>query len=177
MPERNSYNVNYSVKIKSSNIMSKKKTKTPSNNIAQNKRARFDYFIEDRIEAGIALMGWEVKSIRAGKVQLTDTYVFFKDGEAWLLNANITPLNTASTHFVTEPTRYRKLLMSRREIDRLVVASEQKGYTVVCTNMYWKGHLIKVEIATAKGKADHDKRNTEKDRDWARQKQRIMGRG
>ena len=157
--------------------MASKKNKPESNTIAQNKRARHDYFIEDKFEAGIALQGWEVKSARAGKVQLTDTHVFFKDGEAWLLGAQITPLNTASTHFVTEPNRYRKLLLHSKEISRLIGARDQKGYTIVCTAMYWKQHLIKVEIALAKGKQAHDKRETEKQRDWDRQKQRIMRHG
>jgi len=154
-----------------------KKPKTPSNNIAQNKRARHDYFLEEKLEAGIALQGWEVKSARMGKVQLTDTHVFFKNGEAWLLNAQITPLNTASTHFVTNPNRDRKLLLNHKEINKLIGAAEQKGYTIVCTSMYWKQHLIKVEIALAKGKQKHDKRDTEKQRDWDRQKQRIMRHG
>ena len=154
--------------------MAGKKPKQPSNTIAQNRRARHDYFIEDKFEAGVALQGWEVKSIRAGKVQLTDTYIFFKNGEAWLLNAEISPINTVSTHFVTNPRREKKLLMSRREIDRLQGAAEQKGYTVLCTAMYWKSHLVKVQVALAKGKQNHDKRDTEKQRDWDRQKQRIM---
>lgn len=157
--------------------MAGKKQKTPSNNIAQNKRARHDYFLEEKFEAGIALQGWEVKSARMGKVQLTDTHVYFKDGEAWLLGAQITPLNTASTHYVTEPGRYRKLLLNRKEINKLIGSTEQKGYTAVCTSMYWKQHLIKVEIALAKGKQNHDKRDTEKQRDWDRQKQRIMRHG
>ena len=157
--------------------MAGKKSKTTSSNIAQNKRARHDYFLEEKIEAGIALQGWEVKSARMGKVQLTDTHVFFKNGEAWLLNAQITPLNTASTHFVTSPNRDRKLLLNRKEINKLIGAAEQKGYTIVCTSMYWKQHLIKVEIALAKGKQKHDKRDTEKQRDWDRQKQRIMRHG
>ena len=109
-----------------------------------------------------------------GKVQLTDTYVFFKQGEAWLLNAQITPLNTASTHYVTDPARYRKLLLNKKEINKLIVASEQKGYTIICTSMYWKQQLIKVEIALGKGKQDHDKRDSEKQRDWQKQKQRLM---
>ena len=122
-------------------------------------------------------MGWEVKSLRAGKVQLTDTYVIFKNGEAWLLGSQITPLATASTHFVTDPLRTRKLLLNRRELTRLQEAVEQKGYTVVATALYWKTHMVKCEIAIAKGKQQHDKRETEKDRDWARQKQRIFQAG
>lgn len=155
--------------------MSTKKKKQPSNNtIALNKRAKFDYFIEDRIEAGLVLNGWEVKALRAGKGQLTDSYVTFKNGEAWLLNAQIQPLATASTHFVTEPTRTRKLLLNRRELTRLQDAVEQKSYTVVATALYWKKHMVKCEVALAKGKKQHDKRDTEKERDWDRQKQRIM---
>lgn len=155
--------------------MSKKKTpKTTSGTIAQNKRARFDYHLEDKFEAGLALQGWEVKSLREGKVQIVDTHVFFKNGEAWLLNAQITPLNTASTHFVTEPNRQRKLLLKSKEIARLQQAVEQKSYTCVATALYWKGHLVKCEIALAKGKKIHDKRETEKQRDWDREKQRLF---
>ncbi len=157
--------------------MSRKKPAKPSNNIAQNKRARHDYFLSDKVEAGIALLGWEVKSIRAGKAQLTDTHVFFKNGEAWLLNAEISPVSTVSTHHVTEPRRQKKLLLHKREINKLKGAAEQKGYTVICTAMYWKQHMVKVEIALGKGKQDHDKRDTQKQRDWDRQKQRIMRNG
>lgn len=151
-----------------------KKPKTSSNTIAQNKRARFDYHLEETIEAGLQLQGWEVKSLRAGKAQLTDSYVIFKDGEAWLLGAQIQPLPTASTHFVVDPTRTRKLLLKDREIARLQAATEQKGYTIVATELYWKGHLVKCRIALAKGKKLHDKRATEKERDWSREKQRVM---
>lgn len=155
--------------------MSKKPKKTPSGGtIALNKRARFDYHIEERFEAGMVLLGWEVKSMRAGKAQLTDSYVLLKDGEAWLIGAQITPLSTASTHFVTDPGRTRKLLLKERELDRLIGAVQQKGYTCVATALYWKGHLVKCEIALAKGKKEHDKRETEKDRDWGREKQRVM---
>lgn len=154
--------------------MAKKKPKQSSNVIVQNKKARFDYSIEDAYEAGMSLMGWEVKSLRAGKVQLVDSYVIFKNGEAWLLGALITPLQTASTHFVTDPQRTRKLLLKRREIDKLMTQVQQKGYTCVCTKIYWKNHLIKAEVALAKGKAEHDKRATEKEREWNRDKQRIL---
>ena len=155
--------------------MNKKKSKKPSGTtIALNKKAKFDYHLTDKFEAGIALQGWEVKSLREGKVQIIDTYVFFKNGEAWLLNAQITPLNTVSTHFVTEPTRQRKLLLHNKEISRLQQAVEQKDYTCVCTALYWKGHLVKCEIALAKGKKMHDKRETEKQRDWNREKQRLF---
>ena len=154
--------------------MTKKKPKQSSNTIALNKKARHDYFLEDKYEAGIALQGWEVKSLRMGKCQIVDTYVLVRDGEAWLLNANITPLNTVSTHYVTNPTRDRKLLLNKKEIAKLMAAVNQEGRTAVCTAMYWKQHLVKVEICTAKGKQLHDKRQTEKERDWNKQKQRIL---
>ena len=154
--------------------MTKKKPKAESSTIALNKKAKQNYFLEQKFEAGIALMGWEVKSLREGKVNLTDTYVLLQNGEAWLIGTNITPLPTASTHYVTEPIRSRKLLLNRRELDKLEAGVNQKGHTCVCTAMYWKNHLIKVEIALAKGKADFDKRNDDKERDWDRQKQRIM---
>ncbi|MBT5293667.1 MAG: SsrA-binding protein SmpB [Cellvibrionales bacterium] len=150
-----------------------KKPKTSSNIIAQNKRARHDYSLSDKYEAGLVLTGWEVKSLRAGKGQLVDSYVFLKDGEAWLLGAHIEPLQTASTHVVAEPTRYRKLLLNERELGKLFAATQQEGYTCVALSLYWKKHLIKCEIALGKGKKDHDKRHSEKDRDWDRQKQRI----
>ena len=154
--------------------MSKKKHKTPSNVIARNKRASFDYTLLETFEAGIALTGWEVKSLREGKVQLTDTYVLMKDGEAWLLGAQITPLATASTHFVTDPTRTRKLLLNKKELAKILAAVSQKGLTCVCTQLYWKGHLVKARIALAEGKQAHDKRDTQKNREWDRQKQRIV---
>lgn len=151
-----------------------KKKKTTSNTIVLNKRARHDYQIDEKFEAGISLMGWEVKSLREKKIQVTDSYVHIQNGEAWLLNANIQPLPTASTHFVTEPTRNRKLLLNRRELDKIAVAVQQKGATCICTALYWKGHLVKCEVAIAKGKAEYDKRQSDKDRDWQRQKQRIL---
>lgn len=154
--------------------MTKKKSKPSSNTIALNKKARHDYFIEEKFEAGIALKGWEVKSLRAGRINLTDTYVMVKDRQAWLLGTNITPLNTVSTHYVIEPTRSRKLLLNYRELKKLDDAIKQKGHTCVCTALYWKGHLVKCEIALAKGKAAYDKRMDLKTRDWDRQKQRIM---
>jgi SsrA-binding protein len=149
--------------------------KTPNNStIALNKKARFDFELEEKFEAGVALQGWEVKSLRAGKGQITDTYVLLKNGEAWLIGALITPISTVSTHFVIDPRRTRKLLLSRRELNKLIGATQQKGYTCVCTAMYWKNHLVKVEIALAKGKQKHDKRETEKERDWDREKQRVV---
>jgi len=150
-----------------------KKNKTPSSVIAQNKKARHDYHLSDKYEAGVALAGWEVKSLRAGKCQLVDSYVLLKDGEAWLLGSHIEPLNTASSHVVADPTRTRKLLLNRRELGKLFGATQQQGYTCVALSLYWKKHLIKCEIALAKGKKDYDKRASEKNRDWDRQKQRI----
>ena len=155
--------------------MAKKKSKKPSGNtIALNKKARFDFHLTDKYEAGIALQGWEVKSLRAGKGQLTDCYVVFERDEAWLLNCQITPINTISTHFVIDPMRKRKLLLHRREIDKLQEAADQKGHTIVALSLYWKNHMVKCQVAIAKGKKQHDKRDTEKQRDWDRQKARIM---
>jgi len=148
-----------------------------SSTIASNKKARHDYFIEERFEGGLALQGWEVKSLRAGKVQLVDSYVFIKDGEAWISNMLITPLQTASTHIHPEPTRVRKLLLHRAEIDKLIGAVERKGYTIVALSLYWKKGRAKVEVGLAKGKQAHDKRATEKERDWKREKQRLMKKG
>ena len=145
-----------------------------NNTIAQNKKARFDYHLEEKFEAGVVLQGWEVKSLRAGKAQITDAYVLLKNSEAWLIGVQITPLQTASTHYVTDPTRTRKLLLNRRQLNALIGGTHQKGYTCVCLSLYWKGHLVKAEIALAKGKQLHDKRDTEKERDWNREKQRIV---
>jgi SsrA-binding protein len=142
--------------------------------IAINRKARFDYFIEERLEAGLALMGWEVKSLRAGKVQITEGYVSVKGGEAWLHGAHISPLLSASTHIDTTPTRTRKLLLKRNEIDHLVGAVERRGYTLVPLELYWKEGRAKLEIGLSKGKKQHDKRATDKDRDWQRDKGRIM---
>jgi SsrA-binding protein len=148
---------------------------TPQNNtIAQNKKARFDFELEEKFEAGVMLQGWEVKSLRAGKGQITDSYVLLKNGEAWLIGAQIVPLQTVSTHYVTDPTRTRKLLLKQRELESLIGATQQKGYTCVALSLYWKGHLVKAEIALAKGKQLHDKRQTEKERDWNREKQRVV---
>ena len=153
--------------------MTKKKESGPST-IAQNKKARFDYFIEDRIEAGLALQGWEVKSMRAGKAQLTDSFVIFRDGEAYLLGSHVAPLNTVSTHVIAEPKRTRKLLMNRREIDRLIGLVERKGYTLIALELYWSKNKVKVKVGLARGKKQHDKRDTEKDRDWQRDKSRAL---
>jgi SsrA-binding protein len=154
--------------------MTKKKPKHSSNTIARNKRASFDYQLLETFEAGVALSGWEVKSLRMGKADIGDSYVLIKDGEAWLLGSQIVPLDTASTHFVTDPTRTRKLLLHKKELAKILAAISQKGQTCVCTQLYWKGHLVKARIALAQGKKQHDKRDTEKDRDWNRQKQRIV---
>jgi SsrA-binding protein len=155
---------------------SKSSSKKPQSggNIAQNRRARHEYFIEDKFEAGLALMGWEVKSLRAGKANLTDAYVLLKGNEAWLLGAHITPLLQASTHVIADPTRTRKLLMKRREIDRVIGAVQQKGHTCVPLSLYWSHGLVKCEIAVVKGKQLHDKRETEKERDWQREKARVL---
>ena len=156
--------------------MSKKKGKTPSNVIVQNKRAKFDYHLLEDFEAGVALEGWEVKSLRAGKVQLRDSHVIIKNGEAFLLGALITPLPTASTHINPDPTRTRKLLLHRGELSTLIGAVERKGYTIVPLSMYWIRGRAKIKIGLAKGKQKHDKRATEKERDWQREKQRMLKR-
>jgi SsrA-binding protein len=142
--------------------------------IAQNKKARFDFFIEESLEAGLALYGWEVKSMRAGKAQIVDSYVILREGEAWLLGSHVTPLNTASTHVQADPTRIRKLLLNRREIDRLTGLVERKGYTLVALELYWKKSRAKLAVGLAKGKKQHDKRASEKDRDWQRDKARLL---
>lgn len=153
---------------------SKKDKKSESNTIVLNKKARHDFSLGDRFEAGLMLQGWEVKSLRAKKVQIRDSYVFIKNGEAWLSSTVITPLETASTHIHPEPQRIRKLLLHRDEITKLISAVERKGYTLVATAMYWKKGRAKLEIALAKGKKEHDKRASEKDRDWKREKARML---
>ncbi len=141
--------------------------------IALNKKAGHDYFIEQRFEAGLALEGWEVKSLRAGRVQLKESYVTVKEGEAFLFGAHISALNTASTHIHPDPTRTRKLLMHRQELDRLIGQVERAGYTLVPVSLYWKRGRAKLEIGLAKGKKQHDKRASEREKDWAREKQRL----
>jgi SsrA-binding protein len=153
--------------------MAKTKTKAPPP-IAQNRRARYDYALGDRFEAGIALEGWELKSIRAGKAQLADSFVSIRDGEAWLLGATITPLVSASTHVIADPKRLRKLLLHKKEIARLFADTNQQGYTCVATSLYWKGNKVKCEVALAKGKKQHDKRASERDRDWKREQGRTL---
>ncbi|MGA0608612.1 SsrA-binding protein SmpB [Caldimonas sp. KR1-144] len=142
--------------------------------IAENKKARFNYHLEERHETGIVLEGWEVKAIRAGQVQLTDGYVVIKDGELFLIGCRINPLREASTHVHPQADRTRKLLMHRDEIRRLIGKVEQRGFTLVPLDLHYKGGRVKVEIALAKGKAEHDKRETEKKRDWEREKGRLM---
>jgi SsrA-binding protein len=144
--------------------------------IAVNRRARYDYFIEERFEAGVALLGWEVKSLRAGRLQLQEAYVLLKGDEAWLFGAHVSPRPTASTHVLPDPTRSRKLLMHRRQIDALIGAVERKGRTIVPLAMYWKNGRAKLEIGLARGKKEHDKRDNTRERDWQREKARVMKR-
>lgn len=151
-----------------------KKNSAPSYTIARNKKARHDYFIEASYECGLVLEGWEVKSLRAGRGQITEGYVNVRDGEAWLMGAHISPLYTASTHVKADPTRTRKLLLHRLELDRLVGLVERRGYTLVPLALYWKKGRAKLELGLAKGKKQHDKRAAEKDQDWKRQKSRIL---
>jgi SsrA-binding protein len=154
--------------------VSAKKPDRASSTIVLNRKARHDFVLEDRFEAGIALEGWEVKSLRAGRVQIRDSYVLLKGGEAFLFGALITPLPAASTHITPDAQRTRKLLLHRHELNRLIGAVERKGYTLIPTAMYWKKGRAKVEISLAKGKQAHDRREDEKQRDWQRQKQRLV---
>ena len=142
--------------------------------IALNKRARHEYYFEDRFEAGLALQGWELKAIRAGRAIIGESYAMVLNNELFLIGAQITPLSQASTHVVADPHRTRKLLLHRREIDTLIGRVQRDGYTVVPTSLYWKGNKVKAEIVLAKGKQSHDKRDVARDRDWARDKQRAM---
>lgn len=155
--------------------MNAKKSKKPAGNvIAVNRRARHDYFIEDTLEAGLVLEGWEVKSLRAGNAQLKEGYVNIRNGEAWLIGAHFSPLKTVSTHIKPDPTRSRKLLLNRGELDRLIGAVERKGYALVPLDLHWKTGRAKLNVGLARGKKQHDKRASSKDRDWARQRQRIL---
>jgi SsrA-binding protein len=154
--------------------MNKKKPQSSKNNIALNRVARHNYFIEDEIEVGMVLEGWEVKSLRNNNLQLKESYVMIKNGEIWLTGAHISPLNTASTHINPNATRTRKLLAHRREIDRILGLVERKGYTLVALSAYWSRGRAKLKLGIAKGKKQHDKRATEKDRDWKRDKARIL---
>ena len=142
--------------------------------IAENKKAYHDYFIEEKFEAGLALEGWEVKAVRSGRVQLKEAYVVVRNGEIYLIGSHIAPLPTASTHIRPDPTRTRKLLMHRQEINRLIGKVDRAGYTLMPLDMHYKGGRIKIEIGLAKGKKQYDKRATEKERDWQREKQRLL---
>ena len=148
--------------------------KASDSSIALNKKAGFNFFIEDQYEAGLVLQGWEVKSLRAGKINLSDAHVIIKYGEAFLLGAQIQPLPTASTHSIPDPIRTRKLLLNKKELNHLIGSVERQGYTIVPLSLYWKKNKIKMKIALAKGKKEHDKRDTVKDREWQRDHSRIM---
>lgn len=156
--------------------MAKQKSKDKAGNstIAQNKRARHEYHIDEHYEAGISLQGWEVKSLRAGRINLGDAYAIVKSGEIFLFGASIVPLISASTHVIADDRRTRKLLLHREEIDKLIGAIERKGYTLIPLALYWKNNHVKVDLGVARGKQEHDKRDTEKEREWNRDKQRVM---
>jgi SsrA-binding protein len=154
-----------------------KQTQKSNQSIAQNRKASFEYTIEDTYEAGLVLEGWEVKSLRAGRIQLDQSYILLRRGEAWLFGALITPLATASTHIKADPQRNRKLLLRTRELNKLIGSVERKGYTLVPLSLYWKNNRVKLSLALAKGKKLHDKRAAEKDRDWQRTKQRLLKKG
>lgn len=145
--------------------------------IAENRKARHDYFIEEQLEAGLALQGWEVKSLRDGRANLKEGYGVIRGGEAWLIGANFAPMTSASTHVTPDPVRSRKLLLNRRELNRLIGAVERDGYTLVPLSLYWKNGRAKLALGLAKGKKQHDKRATSKDRDWDRQRQRLLRKG
>ncbi|MFL1908489.1 SsrA-binding protein SmpB [Plesiomonas shigelloides] len=148
--------------------------KAGSSTIALNKRARHEYFIENDMEAGLSLQGWEVKSLRAGKANISESYILLKDGEAFLFGSTINPLSVASSHVVCDPTRTRKLLLKQRELDVLYGSVNRDGYTLMPLSLYWKGPWVKVKIGLAKGKKLHDKRADIKDREWQVAKERIM---
>ncbi|MCL9775996.1 SsrA-binding protein SmpB [Vibrio methylphosphonaticus] len=150
------------------------KNKAGSNTIAQNKKARHEYHIEDDIEAGIELQGWEVKSLRQGKANIVESYIFIRDGQAYISGMSILPLNQASTHIVAEPTRVRKLLLRRRELDNLIGRVNREGMTLVALSLYWSRSWAKLKVGVAKGKKLHDKREDLKEKDWARDKARVM---
>ncbi len=145
--------------------------------IVVNKKARHDYHIDESFEAGLSLSGWEVKSLRMGKVQLVDSYVLLRNGEAWLIGCSINPLDTASTHVIADPLRDRKLLLNKRELAKLFVETQQKGQTCIATKLYWKGHLVKCLISLARGKKEFDKRANTKEREWNIEKKRVLHRG
>ena len=154
--------------------MNKLSKQTNNNTITINKKAKHDYFIEQRMEAGLVLEGWEVKSLRAGRVQLRDSYVILKKGEAWLIGSLITPLPSTSTHIQAEQDRTRKLLLNKTELKKLLGSVERKGYTLIAIALYWKNSRVKCEIGLSKGKKEYDKREVTKQRDWQRQKERIL---
>ena len=154
----------------------KAKSATATKTIALNKRARHEYHLEERYEAGLALQGWEVKAIRAGRANIVDGYAYVRSGEIYLIGAQITPLIQASTHVIPVERRDRKLLLHRAEIDKVLTRVECEGYTLVPTALYWSSNKVKLEIALAKGKQSHDKRDAAKERDWQRDKQRVMRR-
>ena len=156
--------------------MNKQTDKKTARLIADNRKARHDFTIQEHFEAGIQLHGWEVKSLRAGRAQLRDSYVILKHKEAWLLGTHISPLPTVSTHFEPDPQRSRKLLLNQRELNKLHVAVQRQGFTIVPLNLHWHKKFVKVEIALAKGKQTHDKRETLKRREWEREKQRTLKR-
>lgn len=151
-----------------------KQSKQQDSTIVFNRKAHFNYFLEDELEGGLVLQGWEVKSLRAGRINLTDGHVIIKYGEAFLVGAEIQPLPTASTHLAPEPGRTRKLLFSRKELNKLIGSVERAGYTIVPIALYWKNNRVKVKVALAKGKKTHDKRDTIKDREWERSRARIL---
>jgi SsrA-binding protein len=148
--------------------------KKSDSTIVFNRKAGFEYFIENQYEAGLVLEGWEVKSLRAGKINISDAHIIVKNGEAFLLGAQINPLQTASTHIIADPIRTRKLLLNRKELNSLIGSVERQGYTIVPLSMYWKKSKIKIKIALAKGKKEHDKRDTVKEREWQRDRSRLM---
>jgi SsrA-binding protein len=164
----------YVVAVQYARMNAKKKPEKQDASIVENRKVRFDYFIEETYEAGLALQGWEVKSLRAGRAQLKEAYVFVKNSEAYLFGAHISALPTASTHVIPDPIRTRKLLLNRSELNGLTGAVERKGYTIVPLELYWKSGRAKLKIGLAKGKKEHDKRNSEKDRNWQREKSRLM---
>lgn len=151
-----------------------KKSKQKDTQIAQNKRARFNYEIDKTFEAGLQLLGWEVKAIRSGKANLTDTYVIIRDGQGYLLNANISPLASASTHVITDPARTRKLLLHKKELATIHGVLSKKGFACIPLEMYWKGPFVKIKIGLGRGKKQHDKRESIRDREWNIEKQRAV---
>ena len=161
----------YSPRLKSVGIMNKASNDSM---IANNRRATHDYFIEERLEAGLVLQGWEVKSLRAQRVNLAESYVSLKTGEAWLVGAHISALKTVCTHHSADPTRARKLLLNRREINKLIGRIQREGVTVVPLRLYWARGCAKLEIGLARGKKQHDKRTTQKNKDWQRQRERLL---